>query len=346
MERVFQPKAKTWKLIAFAAVLAASAIVLWRYVAPVIRLVAGGTVFAFLFDQLCEKLAVHVKRSAAAALAILLVIGSLGGVLFLLAPYMAQQGEILLSAIPGSVSVIRNTLNTVLTYLEDKGISIGLQAMQIDWNAFSQFLNTILSNAIGFFSGIASGISSVILMLVMAYFFLSDKERLLLRLEMLVPLKSRKLAIRMAGAVKRELILYLRGQLMICLTIGIISAIALVFVGIPSALLLGVLIGILDLIPYFGPILGGIPAVILAFDGGIAKVLLTIAVLIAVQQFDNVYISPRIMGDLTGISPVAVLLALTLGNSIAGIVGMLFALPILLILRISLRVWAQRHETN
>lgn len=346
MERVFYPQLKTWKLIAFAAVIAASAVLLWKHIAPIVSLVIGGGIIAFLFDPLSEKLALHMKRSLAAALSIVLVAGSLGGVIFLMAPYMARQAALLADAVPESVAVIRNLMDRLAVWLGERGISIEDWATRIDWNAFSSAFSSVITKTVSFFGGIASGISSFVLMIVLAYFFLSDRDKLLLRLEMLVPLKNRKLAVQMAGAVKRELKLYIRGQAMICLTVGIISAVALSVIGIPSAPLLGVLIGVLNLIPYFGPLLGGIPAVLLAFGGGVQKVIITAIVLIAVQQFDNAYISPRIMGELTGVSPVAVLLAITLGNSFAGIIGMLFALPVLLILRISLRVWAQRCESN
>ena len=121
---------------------------------------------------------------------------------------------------------------------------------------------------------------------------------------------------------------------------------ALLLAGLPSALVLGSLIGVLNLVPYFGPILGGIPAVILALGGGWRRVAFVLLALVAVQQIDGALISPRVMGGLTGVSPASVLLAIAIGSSVGGIAGMLFALPVLLILRISLRVWAQRRETD
>jgi len=346
MERTFHLEPKTWKLIAFAAVSAAAAVAFWPYLAPAIRLIAGGGVIAFLLDPICERLAAKIKRPLAAGITILSVIVSIVGLLFLLAPYVARQAATLLDAAPGAVAAIRAMVERAGGWLEARGFSLGTQAAGIDWNALAGSINGILNSTVGFFGNVANAISSFVMMVVMAYFFLSDRNRLLLRLEMLVPLNSRKLAIRMAGAVKRELMLYLRAQTLISLMVGAMCAVGLALVGIPSALLLGALIGILNLIPYFGPILGGIPAVILAFGGGFQRVLLTLGVLVAVQQIDGTFISPRVMGDLTGINPAAVLLAITVGSSFAGVMGILFALPILLILRISLRVWAQRRETN
>lgn len=346
MERGFHLEPKTWKLIGLAALAAAAAIGFWPYIAPAVRLIAGGGIIAFLFAPFCDRLALHMKRSLAAAVALLSVLIALVGVLLFTAPYMARQASALMEAIPGSVSAIRTLAEQALQWLEKKGISLMPQAAGIDWNAFASTLSRVLGGMAGFFSSAVNAISSFGMMVVMAYFFLCDKDRLLLRLELLVPSDNRKLAIRMAGAVKRELLLYLRGQALIALMVGALSAVGLLLAGVPSAPLLGALIGVLNMIPYFGPILGGIPAVILAFGGGLRRVLFAVIALVVVQQIDSAVISPRVMGDLTGLNPAAVLLAITLGSSFAGIAGMLFALPILLILRISLRVWAQRREKN
>lgn len=346
MQRAFRLEPRVWKLIAFAALVAAGAIGFWPYLAPAVRLVAGGAALAFLLDPLAQRLCAHLRRPVAAGVAILLVAAVLIGLILLLAPFLARQVEALLDTVPASVAAVRSVAERIFAWLREKSVVPENQSISVDWNAFSGMLSGALSGAAGFFGNLAEGISTFGMMVVLAYFFLSDRDNLLLRLEMLAPLKYRSLAVKMAGAVKRELMLYVRGQALISLMVGALAAAALALAGSPSALVLGALIGILNLIPYFGPILGGIPAVILAFEGGWQRVLITIAALVAVQQIDGALISPRVMGDLTGVSPVAVLVAITVGSRVGGIAGMLLALPVLLILRISLRVWAQRRETD
>ena len=131
---------------------------------------------------------------------------------------------------------------------------------------------------------------------------------------------------------------------MISLVVGVLSAAGLMLVKVPSALVLGLLVGILNLIPYFGPILGSIPAVIMALQGGLRQAILAAVVLAVVQQLDGMIISPRIMGGLTGLSPASVLLAVFAGSTLSGIGGMLIALPFLMAIRTLFRVYVQKDE--
>ena len=181
-------------------------------------------------------------------------------------------------------------------------------------------------------------------MFVLGYFFLCDHDRLLIRMELLVPRAVRPTAVRMGNAVCRELRLYLRGQGLIALAVGALAAVGLALIGLRSALVLGVIVGVLNMIPYFGPVLGGIPAVLAALGGGWKKAALTVFVLWAVQQADGMVISPRILGGVTGLSPAAVLIAIFVGSHVCGILGMLLALPVLMTFRTAYRIFVQRHE--
>ena len=100
----------------------------------------------------------------------------------------------------------------------------------------------------------------------------------------------------------------------------------------------------MNLVPYFGPILGGIPAVIMALSAGWSRALATILLLFAVQQIDGMIISPAVMGSATRFSPALVLVFLTLGGSLGGMMGMLLTLPVLIIVRGCFRVWVQKDE--
>ena len=96
----------------------------------------------------------------------------------------------------------------------------------------------------------------------------------------------------------------------------------------------------------FGPVLGGIPAVLMAFGISWQRALITIGVLFLVQQIDGLVISPRVMGSVTGFSPGTVLLALYFGSKLGGIGGLLLAVPALTAIRTLYRVFVQRYEKN
>jgi predicted PurR-regulated permease PerM len=109
---------------------------------------------------------------------------------------------------------------------------------------------------------------------------------------------------------------------------------------------LGGIVGILNMVPYFGPFIGGVPAVLIALGDGWPKALWCLGALVLVQQLDSAIISPRIMGSLTGFSPAAVLIAIYAGATLGGIPGMLLALPAIMSIRTVFRVFVQQRENN
>ena len=178
----------------------------------------------------------------------------------------------------------------------------------------------------------------------LSLFLLGDRDRLLLRLELAVPRSWRTRAVRAGLAVSRELRAYVRGQLMVSALVGAMAAIGLGLVGVRGGLALGVLVGVFNLIPYFGPVLATVPVLAAALLDGWQTALFAGAVLITVQQLDGMLISPRILGNLTGLSPAVVLISVYVGASAAGIAGMLFALPVLMLGRACIRLLIQQHE--
>ena len=159
-----------------------------------------------------------------------------------------------------------------------------------------------------------------------------------------MPARWRAMAVRGGNMLLRELRLYLKGQATIALAVGILAALGLLFIGVPGAPLLGLLVGALNVIPYLGPFLGGVPAVASALSVGWQRAVMTLIVLLSVQQIDGMVISPRVMGSVTGFSPAVVLLALFAGAKLGGVAGLLFALPAMMAARSFYRVFVQRGE--
>lgn len=121
---------------------------------------------------------------------------------------------------------------------------------------------------------------------------------------------------------------FFRGQLMVAVVVGIMSSILLWIVRIPFWLAIGMLAGFFNLIPLVGPFVGGALAVIVgAIDGGLPKALLGALAMLAVQQVDNHFISPNVMGRAVQLRPITVMVALLAGGTLAGLWGMLLAVP-------------------
>ncbi|MBU3158469.1 AI-2E family transporter [Clostridium frigoris] len=130
---------------------------------------------------------------------------------------------------------------------------------------------------------------------------------------------------------------FIRGQLLDGLIVGLISSIGLSIIGLDFAFLIGLTAGIANIIPYVGPLIGCIPAIIIGLlSPNPIMALWAVLLLLAVQQLDSAVISPKVVGDSMGLHPIFVIMAITIGGSIAGIIGMLLSVPIAGIIKLFL----------
>ena len=332
------------RLATILLTLAAAGYVLRRPLLQVGALALGAGVLCFITAPLAHFYERRMSRPAA-ALAALLSLGLMAGlVIWLLLPPMLRELVELLRALPDTVNRVAAWLDGAQTWAEARLPGVALPGLKLD--ALQGALANVAGGTVSLAVNLADVIGRASMMAVLAYFFLCDRDRLLLRLELLLPKTFRHTAVRMGIAVCRELRLYLQGQLMIALAVAALSTAALALIGVRGALALGPIIGILNMIPYFGPFIGGIPAVLIALGDGWQKAALTLLALSVVQQLDGSWISPRIMGSLTGFSPALVLVGIFAGASLGGITGMLFALPAMMTVRTLFRVFVQKCENN
>jgi predicted PurR-regulated permease PerM len=137
----------------------------------------------------------------------------------------------------------------------------------------------------------------------------------------------------MASLIDDVLSAYIRGQLLLCVFVGGLATIALFIIGVPFALLLGLIAGILEALPFVGPILGAIPAIVVALLSDPGSAIWVAIAFFAIQQVENLILVPRIAGESVKLHPALVMVVLVIGNELAGFWGMLVAVPITGILR-------------
>lgn len=323
-----------------AALIALAAFFMRRLLGEALALILGAAAVAFLLEPLTRVYERRLARPRAALAAMGTVLGALAAAIWLLLPSLIHEATLLARQLPESLKQVQSALASASAWLEAQLPGVRMPEPQLD----SAMLSSLAGGTLSVAGSVADFSCLVSLMFVLGYFFLCDRDRLLIRMELLVPRAVRPTAVRMGNAVCRELRLYLRGQGLIALAVGALAAVGLALIGLRSALVLGVIVGVLNMIPYFGPVLGGIPAVLAALGGGWKKAALTVFVLWAVQQADGMVISPRILGGVTGLSPAAVLIAIFVGSHVCGILGMLLALPVLMTFRTAYRIFVQRHE--
>jgi predicted PurR-regulated permease PerM len=137
----------------------------------------------------------------------------------------------------------------------------------------------------------------------------------------------------LASLIDDVLSAYIRGQLLLCLFVGSMATIALVAIGVPFALVLGLIAGILEALPFVGPILGAIPAVAVALLSDPVSAIWVVVAFFAIQQVENLILVPRISGKSVKLHPAMVMVVLVVGNELVGFWGMLIAVPVAAILR-------------
>jgi predicted PurR-regulated permease PerM len=169
----------------------------------------------------------------------------------------------------------------------------------------------------------------VVLTPVLSFYLLRDWDHLVARLGDLVPRGRREAVFGFAREYDDLLARYLRGQVLVALTVGSITTLGFWLTGFPYALLMGVLVAVFGIVPYLGLALSLLPALIIAFTSGdVALSLLKVAGVFAVAQgLEGAVISPRIVGDSVGLHPVWVVLALAVGGFYFGFAGLLLGVP-------------------
>ena len=336
-----------WPQVRLAGVVLGTALAACWLRGPILQvggLALSAAALCFLALPLDKVFERRLPRPAAALLTLACIGGGLALLMWLLLPAMLRQLVDLARALPRTLAMLSGWIGQARLWLGQRLPGVALP--ELDLGGLQGVLAGVAGGTFSLAVNLADLIGRASLIVVLAYFFLCDRDRLLLRLELLLPQAARATAVRMGNAVSRELRLYLRGQLMIAGAVGLLSVAGLALVGVRSALVLGPLIGLLNMIPYFGPFIGGVPAVLIALGDGWQKAALTVLALTVVQQLDGSWISPRIMGSLTGFSPALVLVVIYAGARLGGIAGMLLAMPVMMATRTLFRVFVQKCENN
>ncbi|MBU1629632.1 AI-2E family transporter, partial [Patescibacteria group bacterium] len=159
------------------------------------------------------------------------------------------------------------------------------------------------------------------------YMVVQDKEAVRMFYN-LVPEKYQDLSARLLAQVETKIGRWLIGQLALSLIIGVAYYIGLLVLDVQGALALSIFAGFTEFIPYLGPILGGIPIVIVALSDSVVKALFALGLVIIIQQLENHVIVPRLMQKAVGLNPLISIVALLVGAQLFGIFGALLAIPI------------------
>lgn len=175
---------------------------------------------------------------------------------------------------------------------------------------------------------VVSGLFNLILAPVLAFFLLKDLRAIKKGIVSLIPPRHRKETTEIIGKIDLVLRGFLRGQLLVALAVGILCSIALTIIGLDYAVIIGMVTGALNIIPYFGPIVGGVLAALVGLFSSWKLALAAVIAMVIIQLIDGFFLSPHILSQQTKLHPVLVVFSLLVGGALYGIMGMLLAVPL------------------
>lgn len=321
---------------------------------PVIAL--GGGTLALIMSFPVRALSRIMPRGLAILASFLSLVGLVILAFAILVPIIIDQLTNLILNIPGFAEranqQLSNIMPTLLAQLSERGLlpgdpedllpELGANLGDEAFNRVQELAQNILGGLLGFISSAFSFGIALFGVVFIAVYLLVDVRRMKAAYLLTVPHGYRRDASDLWNAFSVSLSRYLSGLGFVLAIQGIVSAVALALLGIQYAILLGVWVSITAIIPYIGAWLGAIPAVALALLLGSSTLpinaltagLLTLLVFVAIQQLEGNFLTPRIQGEAVHVHPILVFLAVIAGGQIAGLLGVIFAVPALAVLRV------------
>jgi len=204
---------------------------------------------------------------------------------------------------------------------------------------FSSQLINLIDSITEVLSSIVSVIAIVVIVPFITFFLLKDNRRILQGLLQAIPNKYFEMSYYILKKVTLRLGLFVRAWIFDATFVGVMIGFGFYFVGVPNALPLGVIAGLGHLIPYFGPVIGGVPAIIVSIvqHGDFSQVPLILLIVLITYAFDNGFVQPYVFGKSVDMHPIVIILLIISGGTLFGLYGMLLAVPIATVIKTFLK---------
>lgn len=203
-----------------------------------------------------------------------------------------------------------------------------------------------LTNLITGISGFLSKAVTLILIPIITFYFLVDKNYFVKKLKEHIPEKYKDDIFTLSHQINDVMNQFIKGRLLMAIFVGTMTAIFLLIMDVQFAIVIGFITAIADIVPYIGPFLGFLPAVILAFFSSPLKALWVAIFFVVIQWVENNILAPKVLGQSIGLHPLTVLLALIIGGGIFGVLGMILAVPVTAIMMILVKFIINKYKES
>ncbi|MBU2081183.1 AI-2E family transporter, partial [Patescibacteria group bacterium] len=246
-------------------------------------------------------------------------------IIYLIIPPIIEQVSELINNFPRYSEKIISISSVLKNYSIQHGI---LDQAKNSLDAVNSGLQTMVGGIFSTISNIFNGFFAFFLILVLTFYIEAEENFVKKVVWLFAPKKKQAYIINVINRIQKKIGLWLRGQIILCLVIFILSYIGLSALNVKYALILALVAGATEFVPYLGPILGAIPAVFLAFTQAPLLALFVAIFYFVIQQCENHILVPKVMEKAVGIHPVVSIIALIIGFKVAGVVGAILSIPV------------------
>lgn len=322
--------------------------ILWALGNVILPFVVGGAI-AYFLDPVADRLErAGMSRVMATVLISVVLVGVVVVSLLVVIPLLIQQTNGLIQAAPDLFNQLRGWLTEQFPNVMEEGsplrqslVSIGTTIQERG----GELVQQVLSSAMG----VVSVLVFLVVVPVVSFYLLLDWDRLVARVDDLLPRDHAETIRRLAAEIDRTLASFVRGQGTVCLILGTFYAVALMVVGLQFGLVVGLIAGILTFIPYVGALVGGALSIGLAlfqFWGEWWMIVAVAAIFQFGQLIEGNILTPKLVGSSVGLHPVWLIFALTAFGTLFGFVGMLVAVPVAAALGVIVRFVIAEYKSG
>lgn len=298
---------------------------LW-YVKEIVVILVLALMLSALIDPAVGWLNRHKIPRALGVLGIYAILFAVvsSAVILIIPPFVEQLSQ-LLSSLSTAIASLGDQVNRVVALGERYGIAEDIQASLETLRVQAAGL---VGNVFATITSLVGGMAAFVIILVLAFYIVVEEDAWKRLFRRLAPDEYQPYLSQLFSKMQTKIGLWLRGQLILMLVVGVASYLGLLLLGVPYALVLGLLAGLLEIIPYAGPTLSAIPALVIAFGESPFKAAMVLILFIIIQQIENHILIPKVMQKVTGLNPIVSIVALLVGFKLAGIPGAALSIPL------------------
>jgi len=291
-------------------------------------------VLAFLVAYLLKPIISFLERRGITRLLAICVVylsmlGLAAGLAFYGLPRLIAELNQLGEAIPSYTRQVQELNNTLQRRYSNFALPDSVRVVIDERIAFGEKgILKFVDKSVGSLLGLFSHLFSFLLAPVLGFYILKDAEGISKKFEGSIPTRYRADVLALVRDVDQVVRSFIRGHLTVSFLVGVLTWLGMTLIGMPFALIIGIIAGISDLIPFFGPFIGAVPAVAIGLLQSWELAGYALLVIFVVQQLESNVISPKILGDSLGLHPLVIIFVLLAGGQLYGVVGMLVAVPL------------------